>query len=286
MTREQLTVLPQYLAPQRALTWLAGWLSECRWGWLKNYLIRYFINRYDVDIHAATSPNLADYPNFNSFFTRLLKPGLRPIVEEPDALASPADGSISQMGQIHENSLLQAKGFHFNLQDLLGGSEDQAKIFYNGLFSTIYLSPKDYHRVHMPVAGLLRETIYIPGKLFSVSQKTTRAIPHLFSRNERLVCIFETAVGPMAIILVGAMLVGKIDTVWGNPTLSKKIVQQSYPSSGSGVISLARGAELGHFKMGSTVITLFPSDKIDWASHLQEGSNILMGQFLGKIRHS
>lgn len=286
MILEKLAVLPQHVTPQRGLTWLAGWLAECRWVWLKNYLIRYFINRYQVDVNQALLPNLADHPNFNSFFTRELKPGLRPVVTDPTDLASPADGSISQIGAIKKDILLQAKGFYFNLTNLLGGDETLANEFYDGNFATIYLSPKDYHRVHMPITGRLRETIYIPGKLFSVSQETTRTISNLFAKNERLVCIFETAIGPVAVILVGAMLVGSINTIWDeNPTLSNKITRQTYPQTDSKAITIERGAEMGHFKMGSTAILLFPKDKMEWSANLKEGSPMQMGQFLGKIRH-
>lgn len=281
MIKKQLEVLPQYLAPQRALTAIAGWFGECRWVWLKNYLIHYFITRYDIDVDAALSARIEDYPNFNSFFTRQLKPELRPITQEPHAIASPVDGCVSQIGSIEDHSLLQAKGVHFDLTTLLGGFEQHAQPFRGGNFATLYLAPKDYHRVHMPLTGQLCETIYIPGSLFSVNQKTTLAVPHLFARNERLVCLFETTIGPMAIILVGAMLVGSINTVWGQtPPFARKIVTQSYKSDG---ITLEHGAELGHFKMGSTVIILFPKNKITWRQDIFENSIVQYGQLLGNI---
>jgi len=279
MTPDYLTRLQQHIAPQRALTRLAGWFGECRWVWLKNILIRYFIRRYDVDVNAALITDLESYPTFNSFFTRLLKPELRPIVTEPDHIASPVDGCVSQMGLIEQDVLFQAKGFHFNLCALLGGEESRAAPFYNGAFATLYLAPRDYHRVHMPITGTLRETVYVPGTLFSVSQKTAAHIPHLFARNERLICLFDTHIGPMAVILVGAMLVGSISTIWetkATATLSNRLY-----SAHEG-ITLLRGAELGHFKMGSTVIVLFPPHKVAWASSLESNSFIQMGQFLGK----
>jgi phosphatidylserine decarboxylase len=267
--------------PQHALSHFAGWLAESRWTWLKNRLIHYFINRYQVDTSAALLTDIADYPTFNSFFTRRLKPELRPLVQAPNELASPVDGSISQIGHIEKNRLFQAKGFHFSLETLLGGDTHIANEFIDGEFTTIYLSPKDYHRVHMPLTGTLRKTIFIPGKLFSVNPQTAQTIPQLFARNERLVCIFDTDIGPMAIILVGAMLVGSMKTIWEMPPRSSTIQTQTYDN-----IRIERGAELGHFKMGSTVIALFAKDKIEWPPHLTENSTVQMGSFLGKICHS
>jgi phosphatidylserine decarboxylase len=268
----------QYIAPQHALSHFAGWLSECRKPWLKNYLIRYFLNRFDVDMSIAVVENPYDYPTFNSFFTRHLKPEARPITQEAHQVVSPADGSISQIGRIENDTLLQAKGFDFNLTGLLGGSEKLARLFHNGSFATVYLSPKDYHRVHMPMTGKLRETIFIPGKLFSVNQQTANSVPQLFARNERLVCIFDTEAGPMAVILVGAMIVGSINTVWHANTTTNKITVESY----AGSIELERGAELGHFKLGSTVIVLFGKDKTQWLDDLQENTVVQMGQTVGK----
>ncbi|MDR3491073.1 MAG: archaetidylserine decarboxylase [Gammaproteobacteria bacterium] len=281
--RNKLSILPQYLVPQHTLSSLAGWLSECRWKWFKNWQINHLIKRYGVDLNAALQTDINDYPTFNSFFTRLLKPELRPIVQEINALASPVDGNISQVGHINDNQLFQAKGFHFSLEELLGNSSYSAP-FREGDFATIYLSPKDYHRVHMPYTGTLRETVFIPGKLFSVNQKTVRTVPHLFARNERLICIFDTAFGPMAVILVGAMLVGSINTVWNEqPYAANNVISQSYPAQGETSITLTRGAELGHFKMGSTAIILFPKDKVTWTPTLQEGSPLQMGELIGNI---
>jgi phosphatidylserine decarboxylase len=281
MTQKRLGTLIQYITPQHLLTWLAGWLSTRRWAWLKNWEISYFINRYNVDLSAALNSNPLEYPDFNSFFTRHLKPGLRPIVQEPNEVACPADGCVSQMGRIESDRLFQAKGFHFTLSDLLGGNAPLADEFRDGQFSTIYLSPKDYHRVHMPYTGTLRETIFIPGQLFSVNQQTAAEVPNLFARNERLVCIFDTDVGPMAVIFVGAMLVGSICTTWGT-TPSKKISRQTFLSTGPGMIRIERGEELGYFKMGSTVITLFSKEKIEWAAALTENSSTQVGQLFAK----
>lgn len=278
---KRLSMLPQYLAPQRMLTHFAGWLSERRSLWFKNWQISYLIKHYGADIHEAVDNNLADYPTFNSFFTRKLKPELRPIVEAANEIACPADGTVSQAGQIENHLLFQAKGFHYTLERLLGGSKLLADTFQNGTFATVYLSPKDYHRVHMPITGKLSETIFIPGKLFSVNTKTARAVPNLFARNERLVSIFDTELGPMAVILVGAMLVGSINTVWRGEIKSGKILRQTFSGTDEQLVTLDRGCELGHFKMGSTVIVLFAQDKMQLAKNIREGENVKMGQLFG-----
>lgn len=274
-------VLRQYLVPQHALSRLSGKIAECRWKWWKNWVIKHFIKRYGVDMSIATQENIENYPDFNSFFTRLLKPEARPIVQESNAIACPADGNISQIGRINKDVLFQAKGFYFKLHTLLGGNDLLAQKFQDGYFSTIYLSPKDYHRVHMPLQGALMETIYIPGKLFSVNELTTHSIPSLFSRNERLVCLFETSAGPMIIILVGAMLVASINTVWQGQVNSKTLTTTTYEPHH---ITIERGAELGHFKLGSTVIVLFTKDAIEWNPSLNESSTVQMGQLLGYIK--
>jgi phosphatidylserine decarboxylase len=273
-------VLRQYLVPQHALSRLGGKIAECRWKWWRNWVIKDFIRRYGVDMSIAQKENVEDYPNFNSFFTRLLKPEARPIAQGIDSVVCPADGCISQIGKIRNNLLLQAKGFDFELQSLLGGAPRLASLFENGSFATIYLSPKDYHRVHMPLGGQLVDTIYIPGKLFSVNQLTATSVPQLFSRNERLVCLFTTEAGPMAIILVGAMLVASINTVWQASFRSKTIttIRPKHP------IELERGAEMGHFKLGSTVIVLFGKDAINWDESLGENSPVQMGQQLASIQ--
>lgn len=239
-----------------------------------------------MSIAAQTNP-LA-YPDFNTFFTRPLQPGARPIVTASDAIACPADGRISQLGDVEKGRLLQAKGRSFDLLTLLGGSPQRAELFSHSRFVTIYLSPKDYHRVHMPFTGQLRETVYIPGRLFSVSPRTTHAIPNLFARNERLVAIFDTAIGPMAVILVGAMFVAGIETVWsGLIPHHKQIIEQDYSTaSPMQDITLARGTEMGRFNMGSTVILLFPPDRIDLAAHLMANTPVKVGEPLAVIRRS
>lgn len=276
---KKLKILLQYLAPHHALSRLAGWIANCRCPRFKNWLIRDFIKRYQVDLSIAIREHVEDYANFNDFFTRHLKPSVRPIVQEPNAIACPADGCISQIGIIRNTALIQAKGYYYNLNALLGGSEKRANLFYDGLFATIYLSPKDYHRVHMPITGTLRETIYIPGNLFAVSPLTTHAIPQLFTRNERLVCLFDTAAGPMAVILVGAMLVSSIKTVWQTHYSPKQLSKTLFKES----MTLERGAELGHFQMGSTVIVLFGKDRVRFAEEAAANSAINMGQWLGTV---
>lgn len=276
--RFNLNILFQHIAPQRGLAWLSKKLCECRWLWWKNWQINFLMTRYGADLQAATLTHLEDYPTFNSFFTRKLKPELRPIVQGKNEIACPVDGTVSQIGKIQQGILLQAKGFDFTLMSLLGGSQTHATLFAEGSFATLYLAPKDYHRIHMPFAGILRETIYIPGKLFSVNQLTTQHIPQLFSRNERLVCLFDTEVGAMAVILVGAMLVGNIQTVWSEDAPHGKNIKSTLYS---GSIKLDRGAELGYFKMGSTVIVLFEKDRTKWSTLLESSTTVKMGQLLG-----
>jgi phosphatidylserine decarboxylase len=273
-------VLIQYCCPQHFITKITGWLAECRFKWFKNWAIKRLIRKYHVNITEALSDNLDDYPNFNSFFTRRLKPELRPITAGTQDIASPADGCVSQIGEIHDDTILQAKGFNYSARTLLGGSHELAQRFLGGKFATIYLAPKDYHRVHMPLTGKLRETTYIPGDLFSVNKITAETVPNLFARNERLVSIFDTSSGPMAIILVGAMLVGHIETVWPMQHSRKKISTERYSTE----IELQRGAELGLFKIGSTVIVLFGKDQIKWNSQLQAGSLVKMGEEIGEVR--
>jgi phosphatidylserine decarboxylase len=271
-----LSVLPQYLVPQHWYTRFFGWLAKRRASCVKNWMINTFIRRYQVDMSAAILEKPEDYPTFNSFFTRYLKPELRPIVQGSNQIACPVDGTVSQLGKIEKNLLLQAKGFYFDLMGLLGGNSETAKPFENGNFATLYLSPKDYHRIHMPLSGNLQETIYIPGKLFSVNQQTAEAVPRLFAKNERLVCLFDTEIGPMAVILVGAMIVGSMHTVW-NDNPRTNIISRQTPTS----IQLKRGDELGYFQLGSTVIVLFGENKMTWAPDLNAGTSVKMGQLLG-----
>lgn len=270
----------QYIVPQHLLTAFMGRLARIRLPWLKNWEINHFIKKYNVDMSAAVVETPEAYPDFNSFFIRQLKPELRSIVTGPKDIASPVDGAIAQIGTVAKNQLLQAKKHYFDLESLLGGDTQLASRFYDGSFATIYLAPRDYHRIHMPVTGKLTQSIYIPGKLFSVNRMTSELIPNLYSRNERLVTIFDTAAGPMAIILVGAMIVGNIQTVWMKQPVKSSGVQTANIASD---IQLEIGAEMGHFKLGSTVILLFGKNAIEWAPSCTPDSTVKFGQLLGKI---
>jgi len=247
--------------------------------WLKNWMITTFIKKYQVNISEAVYTGLEAYPHFNSFFTRHLRSGTRPIAANPHAIVSPADGSISQFGHIEKDLLIQAKKFNFKLEQLLA-DQTLATKFLNGEFFTCYLAPKDYHRVHMPLAGKLIKTIFIPGKLFSVNEETALNVPNLFARNERLVCIFETAAGLMAMIFVGAMLVGSIKTVWqDHPHTAKKVS----PNDFSEPLEFQKGDEVGHFQMGSTIILLFQQNTIRWQNFLCTLLPIKMGQTIAEL---
>ncbi len=268
--KKRVFLLLQYILPQQWLSAAMGRLAESRSVRLKNFLISRFQKRYRVDMTDAKLTEINDYPSFNSFFIRELKAGCRPIAAGQDTIASPADGVIAQIGRIKQNQLLQAKGFDFTLDALLGGEATEAKEFLDGQYATLYLAPHNYHRVHMPLDGRLLKTVYIPGKLFSVNAITSAAIPNLYARNERLIAFFETSAGPMAVILVGAMIVGSIQTVWmDHPIKSKKPITTTYTNP----IFLAKGAELGHFKLGSTVVLLF-NNQISWEPHILANSPI------------
>jgi phosphatidylserine decarboxylase len=274
----------QYLAPQRLLTRCMQRLTRVRTPWFKNSQIRWFIRRYQVDMSLAAQPDPLSYPDFNSFFTRALKASARAIVSDPAAIACPVDGTISQLGDVESGRLLQAKGHHFDLLTLLGGSRTRAQSFENSRFVTIYLSPRDYHRIHMPISGRLREMVYVPGRLFSVSPRTTQAVPALFARNERLVTRFDTDIGPVAVILVGAMFVAGMETVWsGLIPHSRRPAAWNYGGESQRTVSLQRGDEMGRFNMGSTVILLFPRDRIELAPALTQNAPVKMGESLAAI---
>lgn len=266
-------VLRQYLLPQHALTRFAGVLSHSQIPWLKNYLIRWFLKRYNVNLDEALESDPYAYPSYHEFFIRRLKPNCRPIDPSPASIVSPCDGTISQIGKIERNSLLQAKGRYFSLDALLGNHED-AKKFENGHYATIYLAPIDYHRVHMPLAGTLNHLRYIPGDLFSVNPLTCDHVNNLFARNERVVSIFKHDHGSFAIILVGAMIVGSIFTRWGGnitPHRAKKIVDISYPQTPEQHVRLDKGDEMGYFALGSTVIILLDAN-MQWEYDLSQNS--------------
>ncbi|MFC0269332.1 archaetidylserine decarboxylase [Kushneria aurantia] len=279
MNREKLFAALQYPLPQHALSRLAGRVANCRQPWVRDTFIRQFAKRYDIDMSEALEPDLGAYENFNAFFTRALKPAARPIEE---GLVSPADGVLSQFGRIEHGTLIQAKGQAYSLTALLGGDEAAAAPLRDTSFATVYLSPRDYHRVHMPLAGRLMRTIYVPGRLFSVNQATANQVPNLFARNERLVCLFETDFGPMALVLVGAMIVAGIETVW-----SGQVTPQSRQPRSDGYrdepIRLEKGEEMGRFRLGSSVVVCLPRG-IDFNDGLTPGMAIRLGQQLASER--
>lgn len=254
-----LDVLPQYLLPKQALTMLAGRVASMRGGALTQAIIRRFIARYGVEMREAEEPDPAAYATFNEFFTRALRPLARPLA--PAELICPVDGAISQCGAIKSGGqIFQAKGHHYSAAALLGGDAQAAAAFDGGSFATLYLSPRDYHRVHMPCAGILKRMVHVPGALFSVNPTTARGVPGLFARNERVVCLFDTSYGPLALVLVGATIVGSMATVWHgvvNPPRPGHMRAWRYDEGAT--IKLAQGQEMGRFLLGSTVVLLWPA---------------------------
>lgn len=286
---DRLFVLIQYVLPQLLISRLAGKLADARLpASILSPVIRWFIGRYGVNMSEAADENLASYPTFNAFFTRELKPGMRPLAGGAETVVSPVDGTISQLGQIDNDRVFQAKGQSFSLVELLGGDSERAKPFEGGEFATIYLAPNDYHRIHMPIAGSLREMAYVPGRLFSVNPVTAEAVPGLFARNERVVTIFDTDAGPMAMVLVGAMIVGSVETRWAGivaPTSGKREVTSfSYRDQSPG-IRYEQGEEMGRFRLGSTVVLVFPKGATDWQENLQSRDKVQLGQAVGEIRN-
>lgn len=269
--------LPHHLLSRGMLV-----LTRIRTPWFKNLLIRSFSKHFAINWQDSRLQRPEDFAHFNAFFTRELADQARPLSGDETTLVSPADGCISQIGTINGDTLFQAKGHQYTTHALLGGDARLAQQFHNGFFATVYLSPRDYHRVHMPCRGTLRETIYIPGRLFSVAPHTTRTIPQLFARNERLVTVFDTDQGAMAMILVGAIFVAAIETAWDGlvtPPHRRDIEHKDFQSTH---LELARGAEMGRFNMGSTVILLFQQDAIRWDKSLIAGQSLRMGQEIGR----
>jgi phosphatidylserine decarboxylase len=262
MMSDRFAVLPQYFLPKRALTQLAGKLAGLRGGVLTTTIIRWFVRRYQVNMAEAANPDLASYPTFNAFFTRALRPGARPLAKAP--FICPVDGAISQFGAIAQDQVFQAKGHSYSTTALVGGDAQLAQQFQNGSFATLYLSPRDYHRIHMPCDGELRRMIYVPGELFSVNPTTARGVPGLFARNERVVCVFDSAKGPFVLTLVGATVVGSMATTWHgvvNPPRSKQVREWRYTK---GQVRLHQGDEMGQFLLGSTIVMLFPAGGLTW----------------------
>lgn len=275
----------QYIMPQLYLTQLAGWFAQQKWDAVTHFVIKAFAKKYNVDMSEAKKENFSDYESFNQFFIRELKDDARKINENPTALCLPADGRVSQIGHIDDERLLQAKGHFFSLSDLLAGDEELVNTFKNGEFATIYLSPRDYHRVHMPCDATLRKMIYVPGDLFSVNPFLAEHVPNLFARNERVICVFDTAFGPMAQILVGATITASMSTVWAgviNPPRTGEVKVWTY--QGDSAIKLTKGQEMGAFQLGSTVINLFPANSVTLAEHLEVDVPVRMGEILATMK--
>ena len=280
--KETLTTLPQYILPHHFLSRLMSKFTHSEIKPWKNLMINQIIKFYGVNMSEAKEQDINNFTSFNHFFTRELKSSVRPVTNDEDAIACPADGAVSQAGLIEQGKIFQAKGKSFSAVDLLGGDEARAKPFENGNFTTIYLSPKDYHRLHMPVTGKLTEMIHIPGRLFSVNNATANSVNGLFAKNERVACLFDTEFGPMALILVGAIFVSSIETTWHGvvtpPTIS---TVQSWKYSENETV-IAKGKEMGRFNMGSTIIVLFAKDNINWNPDLIAGETVELGEKIGE----
>lgn len=272
--------LLQYLLPHHFVSWCVGIFVTRRWTWLKNWQINKFMRTYNVTLAEAEKEHVANYATFNEFFIRKLKPECRPIDSSINTLISPADGIIGQVGQTHQGQMIQAKGHHYQLQDLVG--HDLAMNFIDGHFVNIYLSPADYHRVHMPYTGQITATRYVPGKLFSVNPQTTAAIPHVFTRNERLICSIETEFGPLLLVMIGAMLVNGIVTKWAGKITPVK-QDQSIKLETKSVI-YDKGEEIAYFEFGSTVILILPKQRINWSEYCKNDTKVKMGSAIGKYR--
>jgi phosphatidylserine decarboxylase len=283
---QRFKVLLLYLLPHHPLSRIVQWIARCQHFPLRKSFTLWFIHHYKVDMSEALEPDPETYLDFNSFFTRALRPEARPIDQESGQISCPADSTISQLGDIQVTEIFQAKGHFYSLSELLGGSEERAQPFISGRFATTYLSPGDYHRVHMPLSGRLMEMTYIPGRLFSVAPDYTESVPRLFARNERVVCIFQTEAGPMAVVLVGAIFVGSIETVWAGeitPPRGRGIRVTSYAAADN-AIQLERGEEMGRFNMGgSTIIVLFGPECVKWQSGLMPEMRIQYGQTWGHV---
>lgn len=277
---DRFSVLPQYLLPKRALTQLMGFLANLQAGATTTAVIRWFIKRYQVDMTEALNPDPAAYPSFNAFFTRALQPNARPLAQAD--WICPVDGAVSQIGAIQGDQIFQAKGHHYSTQALVGGDAKLAEQFRNGHFATVYLSPRDYHRIHMPCAGKLLRMIHVPGDLFSVNPTTARGVPGLFARNERVVCVFEGPHGPFVMVLVGATIVGSMATTWHgtvNPPRPGTVREWSYADQD---IRLEQGAEMGRFLLGSTIVLLTPPSNLQFSAHWQATTAVRLGEAMAQ----
>lgn len=284
---DKIKIALQYIMPKQLVSRLVGKLAAAELGSVTTAGIKWFIKQYKIDMSEAAQSEPEAYKTFNAFFTRALKPGVRPLSQDQDYIVHPVDGAISQCGPINDGQIFQAKGHEYSSLALLGNQADDAKRFEDGDFATIYLAPKDYHRIHMPVKGTLSKMTYVPGDLFSVNPLTAANVPGLFARNERVVAIFETEIGPIAMVLVGATIVASIETVWAGtitPPGSKNVFTWDYPTEGPEALTLEKGAEMGRFKLGSTVVMLFAKDALDeFADGVVPEAVTRMGQTFAKI---
>lgn len=286
MSLDKFKIAIQYAMPKHFISRMVGKLAAAKAGGLTTALIKLFIKQYKIDMSEAKYPDPAHYKTFNEFFTRPLKEGIRPLAEESDIIAHPVDGAISQLGDVVDGQIIQAKGHDYSLQALLGGKEEDTAPFLGGKFATIYLAPKDYHRIHMPVDGTLSKMIYVPGDLFSVNPLTAQNVPNLFARNERVVAIFETEIGPLAMVLVGATIVASIETIWAGtvtPPAGKDVFSWNYPTTGDNAITLKKGEEMGRFKLGSTVILAWGANQAEFLSDQHPETVTRMGTPFAKI---
>lgn len=286
MLKDDLFIASQYLLPQHLLSRAVGKLAACENIRVKNFLIRQFMDQFGIRLDDAARQSREEFKSFNDFFTRELRPAARPLDTATTSLVSPADGAISQLGKIQDGRIFQAKGQDFSLLELLGGDQQRAAGFSNGQFATIYLSPRDYHRVHMPISGTLREMVYVPGALFSVNQTTAANVPRLFARNERLVTVFDTEIGPMAMVLVGAMIVAAIETVWSGRITPAERKLKVFDYRNPGPVTLNKGEEMGRFLLGSTVILCFGENALQWDRELESGSPVRMGKRMGTLSNT
>ena len=272
-------VLPQYILPKQALTVFAGKIAGAQAGHLTTRLIRWFVARYEVNMAEAANSDIASYQSFNEFFTRPLRDGARPLAKAD--FICPVDGAISQFGAIERDQIFQAKGHHYSTTALVGGDAELAAKFQDGSFATLYLSPKDYHRIHVPCDGKLARMIYVPGELFSVNPATARGVPGLFARNERVVCVFESKLGPFVLTLVGATIVGSMATVWHgivNPPRTGQVREWQYQNQ---PVMLKKGEEMGRFLLGSTVVLLFPQNTLTFNPDWSPARAVKMGEMMG-----
>nr|WP_086938067.1 archaetidylserine decarboxylase [Thaumasiovibrio occultus] len=276
----------QHILPKHALTRLVGKFAAWQGGKVTTAVINWFIRQYKIDMDEAANSDPAFYPTFNQFFVRELKKGARPINDDANVLCYPADACVSQFGPITDGQLIQAKGHTFDVCELIGGSQPVADLFLGGNFATLYLSPSDYHRVHMPCDATLSQMIYVPGDLYSVNPLTAENVPNLFASNERVVCLFETEHGPMIQILVGATIVGSIDTTWSGtvtPPAGNMVRRWNYPLEGDDAVRFKKGEEMGRFKLGSTVINLFPAGMMAFDNAVELNATTRMGAAYGQF---